>query len=229
MILRSTIHFRRPALAALCLALAVPVFTGLACAKNLGVRGQIWAIAEPDLLTQIEARLVTLKDSGELNRLGEEARSRARSLIEAPERIEGIAPARERSTRLFDPAITVERDIVTADGTLIATAGTRINPFAHYPLTRDLLFVDGTRAVEVDWALAHERPAKIILLAGRPLELARTHGRPFFFDQGGTLTARFDLQATPSLIGREGRHLRITEIPLDDTNPEFKHDGEVEQ
>ena len=50
--------------------------TGRACvhrtwhlAKNLGVRGQIWAIAEPDLLTQIEARLVTLKDSGELNRL----------------------------------------------------------------------------------------------------------------------------------------------------------------
>ncbi len=229
MILRSPISCRRAASAALCLALAVQMFAGPTLAKNLGVRGQIWAIAEPDLLTQIEARLVTLKDSGELNRLGEEARSRARSLIEAPERIEGIAPARERSTRLFDPAITVERDIVTADGTLIATAGTRINPFAHYPLTRDLLFVDGTRAVEVDWALAHERPAKIILLAGRPLELARTHGRPFFFDQGGTLTARFDLQATPSLIGREGTHLRITEIPLDDTNPKFKHDGEVEQ
>ena len=44
-------------------------------------------------------------------------------------RIEGIAQAREGRTRLFDPAITVERDIVTADGTLIAAAGTRINPF----------------------------------------------------------------------------------------------------
>ena len=69
MIRRSAISFRRPALAALCLALAAYMFTGPSFAKNLGVRGQIWAIAEPDLLTQIEARLVTLNESGELNRL----------------------------------------------------------------------------------------------------------------------------------------------------------------
>ena len=99
---------------------------------------------------------------------------------------------------------------------MIAAAGTRIDPFARYPLTRDLLFIDGTRDSEVAWALAHERPAKIVLLAGRPLDLARAHGRPFFFDQGGRLAGRFGLRATPSLMTREGAHLRIVEIPLEE-------------
>ena len=57
----------------------------------------------------------------------------------------GIAPATEERSRLFDPAITVARDIRTADGVLIAAAGTRVNPLARVALARDLLFVDGRR------------------------------------------------------------------------------------
>ena len=210
--------------AVLCLALAAPL---PAWAKDLGVRGQTWAVAEPDLLAQIEARLAEMERSGALARLEREARSRARSRMEAPGRVAGMAPARERRTWLFDPAITVERDIVTRDGTIIAAAGTRIDPLAHSTLTGALLFIDGARAVEVSWALRHarrleaghnggrQRSTKIILTGGRPLELARVHGRPFFFDQGGRLSARFSLGATPSLITRDGNRLRITEIALD--------------
>ena len=55
-----------------------------------------------------------------------------------------------------------------------------------------------------------------MLLAGRPLDLMRTHGRPFFFDQRGRLSKRFGLRATPSLVAAEGSMLRITEVPLGD-------------
>ena len=200
-------------------------------AKDLGVRGTTWAVAEPDLLAEIEARLASMQRSGEMARLEAEARERARRRLEEPEPVAGIAPARERRSRTFDPSIEVARDIRAHDGTLIAAAGTRIDPFAHAPLTRDLLFVDGRREAEVAWALDRARPSKtlvpaIVLLAGRPLDLARRHGRPFFFDQGGRLAARFGLRFTPSLVTREdtragdtrsgGALLRITEIPIDD-------------
>ena len=114
------------------------------------------------------------------------------------------------------PAITVARDIRTADGTLIAAAGTRVNPLERTALARDLVFVDGRREAEIAWALSHERPAKIVLLAGRPLELMRRHRRAFFFDQGGRLAARFGLRFTPSLVEQAGTRLRITEIPVED-------------
>ena len=64
-----------------------------------------------------------------------------------------------------------------------------------------------------------------MLLAGRPLELARRHGRPFFFDQGGRLARRLGLAFTPSLVRRDGAHLRITEFPLDDRDTGARRGG----
>ena len=190
-----------------------------ASAKDLGVRGATWPVAEPDLLADIEARLLEMQRSGALAQFEAEARQRARRTLEEPEPVPGIAPARQERTRALDPAIVVERDIRAPDGTLIAAAGARANPLERMPLTRDLLFVDGRRAAEIAWALAHGRPAKIVLLAGRPLELMRRHGRPFFFDAGGRLAARFGLRFTPALVAQDGTRLRITEIPVGDREP----------
>ena len=211
-------------------ALAAVTVTGNplpATAKDLGVRGATWPVAEPDLLEAIEARLLEMERSGELARLEREARERARERLEEPEPVPDIVPATEERSRLLDPAVTVAREIRTPDGTLLAAAGTRVNPLERMTLSRDLVFVDGRRVAEVAWALAREaegaRPARIVLLAGRPLDLMRRHRRPFFLDQGGRLAARFGIAATPSLVGQAGRLLRITEIPvadLEDFKPE---------
>ena len=219
----------RPATLLFAATLAVLPAAGIpsaASAKDLGVRGATWAIAEPDLLGQIETRLLEMQRSGALARFEAEARERARRTLEEPEPVPGIAPAREQHTRLFDPAITVARDIRTPDGTLIAAAGRRISPLERIELARALLFVDGRRAAEVAWALAHENPAKIVLLAGRPLELMRKHRRPFFFDQRGRLAARFGIGATPSLVEQAGTRLRITEIPIEDAHRAETPDGQ---
>ncbi len=205
---------------AILLAASLAVVPVAGHAKDLGVRGATWPVAEPDLLAQIEARLLEMQRSGELARREDEARERARMKLEEPDPLPGIAPAVEERSRLFDPAITIARDIHTPDGTLIAAAGTRVNPLERTVLARDLLFVDGRREAEIAWALAREkesgRPSKIVLLAGRPLDLMRRHRRPFFFDMGGRLAARFGLRLTPVLVEQAGTRLRITEIPVDD-------------
>ena len=206
-------------IAALLAGMALP-----ASAKDLGVRGATWPVAEPDLLVEIETRLLDMQRSGELARLEEEARKRARQRLEEPEPVPGIAPAREQRSRPFDPAIVVAQDIRTPDGTLIAAAGTRVNPLERLPLTRDLIFIDGRREAEIAWALertrSEDRPAKIVLLAGRPLDLMRRHRRPFFFDTGGRLAARFGIAATPTLVEQDGSRLRLTEIPIAENKKE---------
>ncbi|MDE0703299.1 MAG: hypothetical protein OXH59_06200 [Rhodospirillaceae bacterium] len=213
---------RRPAAIPFAMILAVLLagMTTAASAKDLGVRGATWPVAEPDLLEQIETRLLDMQQSGALARLEEDTRTRARQRLEEPQPVPGIAPAREERSRLFDPAVTVATDIRTPDGFLIAAAGTRVNPLTRLPLTRDLIFIDGRRDAEIAWALARERengrPAKIVLLAGRPLDLMRRHRRPFFFDTGGRLAARFAIAATPTLIEQDGAQLRLTEIPIKD-------------
>ena len=186
-------------------------------AKDMGRRGTVWPVAEPDLLTEIEDKLEAMKASGELARMRREALARAQERVEAPPRVSGVTPARVPRTRLFDPSVMIERDVLAHDGTLIVARGARVNPLDRHPLTRDLLFIDGTRPIEVAWALRRERPSVIVLLSGRPLALTRAHGRAFFFDQGGRLTRRLGLVATPSVVAAEGSFLRITETPLEDT------------
>ena len=184
--------------------------------KDLGVRGAVWPIEEPDLLREIEKKLQAMEDTGEADRMRREAVERARERVEAPARVAGVAPARFLRIRRFDPTVTVERDVIAPDGVLLASRGTRINPLERRPLTRELLFIDGTRPVEVDWAIGREKPSVIVLLAGRPLDLARAHGRAFFFDQGGRLARRLGVVATPSLVAADGVFLRITEVLLED-------------
>ncbi len=210
---------RRPPLSRLLsvvIAFALTLMAEAVTAKDLGVRGAVWRITEPDLLLDIEARLKAMETTGELARMNRAALARVRERVAAPPRVSDILPARVRRTRLFDPSVTLEEDVRAADGTLLAARGARVNPLTTHPLTRDLLFIDGTRPVEVAWALRHEKPSVIVLLAGRPLDLTRTHGRAFFFDQGGRLTRRFGLSATPSVVVAEGSFLRITEVPLED-------------
>ena len=202
--------------AAVAVVVVAVLFQVPASPKDLGVRGETWAIAEPDLLAVLEARLLELERSGALAAIEDGARESVRARIEAPEPVAGIAPATEHRTRLVDPSVVLDRDVRLADGNLLAVAGTRLNPLAQVPLSRDLLFIDGRRTAEVSWALGHASPAKIVLLAGRPLDLARRHGRTFFFDQGGRFAAHFGLAATPVRIEQDGLHLRLTEVPLRD-------------
>ncbi len=202
-----------PTLAVLLLVAGV---AGTASAKDLGVRGETWPVIEQDLLALIGTRLQAMQASGEWARLETQARERARARLEEPNPVPGLVPARESRSWFFDPAIRAARDIRTADGQLITAAGTTVDPLTHRPLSRDLLFIDGRRPAEVSWALGFERPAVIVLLAGRPLDLARQHGRPVFFDQGGRLAARFGLSVTPVRIRQEGVQLRISEIALTD-------------
>ena len=206
---------RRPRAAILVVVLGI-LLAGAAPAKDLGVRGETWAIAEPDLLAALEARLLELERSGALAAIEQEARERVRARIEAPEPVAGIAPATEHRTRLVAPSVVLDRDVRLPDGNLLAAAGTRLNPLEHMPLSRDLLFIDGRRSAEVSWALGRVAPAKIVLLAGRPLDLARRHGRTFFFDQGGRFAGHFGLAATPVVVEQDGLHLRLTEVPLRD-------------
>ena len=186
-------------------------------AKDLGVRGATWPIAEPDLLEQIEARLTAMQRSGELARIEREARSRARSGLEEPEPVPGIAPAREHRSRLFDPAIVVERDIRLPDGTLIAAAGTRVNPLASHalsarPAVRRRPPRCGNRLGTETLESREDRAAR--RAAPRPRQnpwagLLLRPGRP----SRDPVRARV---STPALVEQAGAQLRITEIPVED-------------
>lgn len=197
---------------------ALIVFAGLlvafpAAARDYGQQGTVWSIAEPDLLQQIHARLMQLERSGETAKLNEELKRRTIARVNRPSPVAGLVQASANRSWMFDPTITVERDIADDKGRVIIAAGTRVNPLDTVPLRNPLVFLDGDEPDQVAWALARfgRTSAKFILVKGAPLELMKARQRRFYFDQGGTLVKRFDIRAVPAAVEQQGRVLRITE------------------
>lgn len=204
------------------LALILPVaLAGLvvatpAAARDYGQQGTVWAIAEPDLLAQIHARLAALEASGETKKLNDRLKQRTIARVNRPSPVAGLARAETPRSWLFDPTIAVAENITDNKGRVIIAAGTRVNPLDSVPLRQPLVFLDGDDAEQLAWATktyASTR-AKFILVAGAPLELMKARQRRFWFDQEGKLVRRFGIRAVPAVVEQQGRQLAIREHAL---------------
>ncbi|MFC0589430.1 type-F conjugative transfer system protein TraW [Novosphingobium aquiterrae] len=199
----------------LCATALALVVAGQAQARDYGQHGTVWPVIEPDLLAQIQARLLHLEKTGETAKLNEELKRRTIARVNRPTPVAGIALASMVRRWSFDPTITVDADIKDDKGRTIITRGTRVNPLDTVPLRAPLVFLDGDDKAQIDWALARygRSAAKFILVDGAPLELMKAKQRRFYFDQGGKLSEHFAIHAVPAVVEQQGRQLLVTEQP----------------
>jgi conjugal transfer pilus assembly protein TraW len=55
---------------------------------------------------------------------------------------------------------------------------------------------------------------RIVLIAGKPLELERETNSPIYFDQFGELTKKFNITHVPAVVEQDGKYLKVTEINI---------------
>lgn len=203
------------AAAAVGLVLAVAFAPGTSLARDLGAFGELFPIAEPDLMALIQAKVAALVGGDGLHSLEEDAQAKAKSFAEAPPGRK-LPRATATVSRTFDPAITLNRDLADQNGQVFAAAGTEVNPLAWSQFRKAILFIDGDDADQVAWALAQgdETNSLIVLTSGRPLELTRRNGRRFWFDQNAVLSTRFQIAKLPSRVTRADPFLLIEEVAL---------------
>lgn len=197
-----------------CTALALGAAPAIA--RDYGRLGTTWAIAEPDILAVIHARLHALEKSGELAALNQRFVTAARATIEHPHPVTGLSPATIDRQWLFDPTVTLADDLRDAHGNLLAARGQRFNPLDAVPMARAFAFIDGDDPDEVAWALSQGGPDAvwIVLVKGSPTERMRALKRRFWFDQDGAITRRFGITHTPALIRQQGNRIAVHEVAL---------------
>ena len=202
-------------LAALC-AFVIVTQVGLAHAEDLGVIGKTSEVAERDLIEVIKDKLRHMEKTGELAKRQTEYKNRVMSGIEHPRPIPGIQATETANTHYYDPSMIVDQDIVTAEGKLMYPRGTKVNPLDYIGWNKYLLFVDARDAKQLAFSkritAASDKPVKLVLVAGAPLELMRKWKMPVYFDQGGKLTSRFAITQVPAIVRQEGKRLRIDEL-----------------
>lgn len=187
-----------------------------AFARDHGVMGQTWAIAEPDLLSTIDAKLKAMQANGSVARMQAALTAKAEERVRNPLPVAGIGTVREARSWTFDPSIVLDRDIRDQKGRLVAQAGQRVNPLSFVSMKTDLVFIDGRDDAQVEWATKRwsAAAAKIIFVAGSPFDRMGEKKRRFFFDQQGKLTRHFGIAHVPAVVAPAGDALKVSEIEL---------------
>ena len=203
----------QPLLMALLLGtcIAVP-----AQARDYGTLGATWAIAEPDLLSVIRARLLAAQQNGTLAAMNNKFLEAARASVHRPRPVAGITPARQDRRWSYDPSVTIAEDIRDARGNLIAAKGQNFNPLNRLGMAHAFAFIDGDNAQELAWAMKQGAPDKLwrVLVKGSPTDRMKDLQRRFYFDQQGVLTQKFGIEHTPALISQQGDRLDVREFAL---------------
>ncbi len=189
-----------------------------AIAVDLGTIGPTYPIAEPHLLDFIQQHFLEKQRSGELKRLEDEARERAKDAIVNPPPVGGLTTAETARTFYYDPSFVLDQPIVGERGQVLFPAGTRKNPLEIVSLSKHLLFFDARDQRQVARARQlidrYDGRVKPILVGGSYLALMKTWRTPVYFDQQGVLTRRLGISHVPALVSQEGLRLRIDELVL---------------
>lgn len=188
----------------------------VAFARDLGVVGPIYPIAEPSLIEVIQDKLRQMQASGALERLQQDSQARMRRQVEQPTPVAGITKATRARSYYFDPSIEVPYPILDLEGRVIVAPGTRVNPLDTVSLSRPLLFLDARDNAQLDRAQSllreHKGRIKLILTGGSYLELMRRWKLSVFYDQQGHLTTQLGIRHVPALVSQDGKRLRIDEL-----------------
>ena len=185
-------------------------------AKDLGVHGPLFEIAEPSILDTIKARLQEMDADGQLDAMKHEMQDRTRAYVNRPRAVPGLGKAMEPASWDVDLSITLERDLADHNGVVFARAGTVINPLGYSRFNKRIVILDGDDTAQVAFALSdgNELDTLLVLTNGDPLGLTRQHGRRFYFDQDGVIVSRFGVRNLPAVVRRSDPHMLVEEVPV---------------
>lgn len=186
-------------------------------AKDLGTFGELFPIKERSLLDVIQEQLKTIEQNGGFDALNKEMQQKAKDRLNRPEPV--LTKRAEKTTeRLFDPSVTLSKDLKNEKGIVFATKGTRVNPLDIVSFEMKLYFIDSDDESQIKWLLKQDIKIrdKIILTNGNPMKLEKQLNKKIYFDQKSLLIKRFKISVVPTVISRHGSLLMIKEIAINE-------------
>lgn len=170
--------------------------------------GRTWPIAEPDAMTEIEARIARQPAT-----MAAEFGPRAdwSALRAAP-----LRQARENRVRSVVPFYTLDFDLTLPGGKVLYPKGYTFNPLAYVSLPQRLVVVHPR---DLGWALRTATLTDWILLTAGgdaredALSLGERIGRPLFILED-RVKQRLGLTVAPVIVRQVGQRLELSEVRL---------------
>lgn len=192
--------------------LALLLISAGAHTADLGTWGDLYPIAEPDMLTTIHDRLTAMQESGELAQQQDAFKERVIKNSLRPAPVSGLTLATKDSTHFVDPTFVVGQDLADHQGRVFARKGDKVNPLSSVPFVQTLYFIDADDPRQMTW-MQQQRPAtliyKVILVNGDIRKITELLDTRIYFDQEGVLSRKFALTAVPAKVSAAPGGLRL--------------------
>lgn len=185
------------------------------CAQNLGNYGEVFPIIEQDIRQIIMNKLHHMERSGELEQRKNEIVTQVEAHVRRPKPLH-LSTTNKPQSFEFDPSIVVNQTLYTHDGTLIAKAGTHLNPFNRVSFSKTLFFFNADDPKQVSWVRTHYQKfshVKFILTGGDVKDASEQFGS-IYFDLEGRLSNYFHLKHVPSVVSQKKLVWNVQEIGL---------------
>ncbi|WP_236994121.1 TrbC family F-type conjugative pilus assembly protein [Methylomicrobium sp. RS1] len=181
---------------------------------DLGRFGEVYDIAEIDLLEAIKSRLATLD--------GPRLKQQAIARFWQKRPFEVLPASREDRDRTIDLTVTAPRDLMAPNGNLIIRAGHTVNPLDQMAFGLCLIVFDATQPAQLDTVkqlACRNKNARVLYLA---TQLSRQDGWEGLKNLETTLDApvylltpdvrqRFQLQQVPAVVEQSGNRIVVRE------------------
>lgn len=203
------------------LLLVLGSFLSVCClsifAKDLGVVGMTYPIAETDFVTMAQQKIQEKLGSDGLSGWQIQQQESVRVAADRPSPVEGLRPTIEARQWFWDPSIVIPHDVRSANGAMVVKAGTRFNPLEKTSLKNALVFLSGDDPKQVSWAQKQNQALKgrvLLILVNGSLSEIQSHfpQKHVYFDQGGQLTQKLQITQIPAIVTQVGSQLEISEV-----------------
>lgn len=210
---RATAFYR--SITFICAVVLVLSACGPVCAKIVGRSGNVYQIAEPDALKELEDKAASMDkksiDTEETTRKIEQYR---------PSNVVGLPPAKKDRTFPVDMTYKLEFDIPDGKGGILYPEGFAFNPLEYVPFSRTIVVLNGAAENEVDWFKASEyykrTDVMLLITDGRWKDLMGKLKRNVFY-LTEPISTRFRVSATPSVITKkDNKFMEVREIHVPD-------------
>ncbi|MEW6419882.1 MAG: hypothetical protein AB1480_17495 [Nitrospirota bacterium] len=194
-------------------SLLLIALTNTIYAKDLGVVGATYSIAEKDALQEIDERARQIDWGKYLNK------DKMEKLVKKfkPEDMIKLKNAERNTTFTVDMSYILQYDIPDGKGGILYPKGYTFNPLDYVVFPNTLVFINGADRRQLEWfrASTYYKDHKVMLVItdGPFEEISEELKRPVYYAKK-EIVERFRLKAVPSVVTQNGRNMEVKEIAI---------------
>lgn len=192
----------------------ITILTTPVYAKDCGVVGDVYPIAEEDFVVFIKKQLNVIKGTPKYTQLQQKLKDGVEGKVDRPRQVDGISVTQTPKTFTVDPSIVLSEPLVNAKGQVLYPAGASVNPLSKMSLHSTLLFYNADDQGQVAWAqekIKTLKNVKLILVGGSVHSQIEIFKQAVYFDQEGRLTRYFQITHVPAMVKQKDLLLEVSE------------------